>query len=143
MTAVMLAAGPVHAFDWSDLELLRASEEELAQQRGGWIERGGVELTFGLEQFTLIDGEVLHHRSADGGLDAISGGILLRSDASGMMLQEFAASGLSSILQNSLDNISIGQVTVLNIGLAGAGTLADMPMLRLIEAGLLDRLPSF
>jgi hypothetical protein len=148
MTAIMLAAGPAHAFDWDGFDHLRASDVDLDQQRGGWINRSGVELSFGLEQLTVVDGEVLHHRvagipCAGCGIDEIQGGFLLRNDGSGTMLQEFEASGLISILQNSLDNVHIGQLTVLNIGFTGAGALGDMPLLRLIEAGMLNGLPSF
>ena len=147
LAVMMVVASPTHALDVNSIDHLRASDAELAEQRGGWINRNGVELSFGLEQLTVVDGEVMHHRVAGDlcpgcGFDTMPTGILLRSDAEGTMLSEFAASGIISVLQNSLDNVRIGQVTVLNIGFTGAGVLDSMPMLRLIEAGRLDGLPS-
>ena len=147
LTAIMLAAGPTHALDWNDLDHLRASDAELEQQRGGWISGSGLELSFGLEQLTVVDGELLHQRLVSSScpgcqLDTVAGGVFLRNDATGMMLTEFAASGMLSILQNSLDNVQIGQVTVLNVGFSGGGMLGDLPVLRLLEAGVLDGLPT-
>lgn len=130
------------------LEMLRVSDGELDAQRGGWTDGDGVRLSFSLEQFTVIDGELRHHRQgvgncADCGTGLASVGMLLRNDATGLALTEFTGgSGLLTILQNSMDNTRINHLTVLDTMIEGARMIDLMPAQRLIQAGILDAMSS-
>lgn len=141
--------GTGHALgDFEHLEALRVDDGELDTQRGGWMDGNGVRLSFSLEQFTVIDGELRHHRQgagacADCGTGLASVGMLLRNDASGLALTEFTGGGgLLTILQNSVDNVRINHVTVLDAMIGGMRMVDLMPAQRLIQAGVLDALPA-
>lgn len=132
--AVTLGASPAPARDLASLEHLRVSEAELEQQRGGWAGRKGVEVTFGLEHLTLVDGEILQHRVMAGGE---AGAAAFSGSLSGFGL---AAPEMVSLVQNSLDNVRLGQMTILDIGLSGVAPLGGVPLLRLIDAARVDGL---
>lgn len=134
-----------HALDLDRLEWALVSDADLAAQRGGLISRDGLELSFGIEQLTMVNGELMQHRVLRDACDCGTGppdptGMLLRTDPAGTVMQQFGSSGWVMVVQNGMDDHQISHFTILNLGIAGMGTLDTAAMQRMIDLGIVESL---
>ncbi len=108
-TAQVLADETVLRFDhWE-----RASDDELDQLRGGFVFPNGIIIDFSLERVTSLNGSVVSSSFFQLPENAalLQNGSLNQSPA-------LAGDGLSSIIQNNLDNQIIRTVTEINIAVS-------------------------
>jgi len=102
----------------------QASDDELAEVRGGFMLANGVEVDFSFKRQILIDGEenyVMNYQLPKGTFfDSVGLNDLSQSNAL-----------LSSVIQNNIDNRIISNITTFDIGLSGvkqAATIANGQM---------------
>lgn len=129
VTAFFLLAAPattLAAQAFPAEKLPRAVPDEvLAQQRGGFIGPDGVLLSFGLEQITRINGELVQHtelRLPDAASSDLWRGqrLIIRNDANGLaMNHQPSVNSWTTGIQNTLDGQSIEHTTNLNLELEG------------------------
>lgn len=91
----------------------RASDDELDQLRGGFVFPNGIIIDFSLERITSLNGSVVSSSFFQLPENAalLQNGSLNQSPAS-------AGDGLSSIIQNNMDNQIIRTVTEINIAVS-------------------------
>jgi hypothetical protein len=91
----------------------RASDDELDKLRGGFVLPNGIIIDFSLERITSLNGSVVSssffHLPENAAL--LQNGSLNQSP-------DFAGSGLSTVIQNNVDNQIIRTVTAINIAVS-------------------------
>jgi len=97
----------------------KATDDELAEVRGGFILANGVEVDFSFKRQILIDGEenyIMSYQLPKGALfDSVGLNDLAQSNAL-----------LSSVIQNNIDNRVISNITTFDVGLSGAREIATI-----------------
>ncbi|MEW5755855.1 MAG: hypothetical protein AB1810_06080 [Pseudomonadota bacterium] len=122
-----VSAGPTEPVALHSYQPL--DESELAQIRGGFVTADGLEISVGVERLLYVNGEIQVQRSFDlsglGGaavpssndLSTMLGGLVQRGDGNTASeeLMAMVAAGVLNLVQNSLDNQAIQNITHLNI----------------------------
>ncbi len=90
--------------------LTRATDEELSQQRGGFILPNGMVVNISLERLIFLNGI----ETASSFIQFPIDGTLIQN-GSGNLGQDLAGSVLGSIIQNSLDDQTIRNINEVNI----------------------------
>jgi len=97
----------------------KATDDELAEVRGGFMLANGVEVDFSFKRQILIDGEenyIMSYQLPKGALfDSVGLNDLAQSNAL-----------LSSVIQNNIDNRVISNITTFDVGLSGAREIATI-----------------
>lgn len=122
-------------------------DAELALQRGGFIQRDGLEMTFSIEELALVNGapvyrRVLHDVCACGPADGSLNGTLFRMDSAGTSITHVPSGAWATVIQNSLNNQAISHFTLLDIAIGGV-TVDRAVAQRMIDSGILDTLSGF
>ncbi|MDP3589209.1 MAG: hypothetical protein Q8R54_01555 [Methylobacter sp.] len=91
----------------------RASDDELDQLRGGFVFPNGVIIDFSLERITSLNGSVV-----SSSFFQLPENAALFRNGSLNQSPDLAGSGLSSVIQNNLDNQIIRTVTAINIAVS-------------------------
>lgn len=125
----------------------QVSDAELALQRGGFVQRDGLELTFGLEEFAMVNGapiyrRVLHDACACGPGEGALSGMLYRMDPAGTTVRQLSSDGWGTVIQNSLSGQAISHFTMLDIAIGGV-TIDRTIAQRIIDSGIVDTLTRF
>lgn len=121
-------------------------DQELAEQRGGLIRRGGFELALGIERTTAINGEVvartvLMDRSGIG-TPLANGGLHIRNGLDGLAVGALAGPNWTTVIQNQVSNQIISNRTTLNLDLAGMN-LNRMELRRVLDAQMIQDLRGY
>ncbi len=96
----------------------RASDSELDQLRGGFVLPNGMSIDFSLERITSLNGTVVSSSffQLPDNASLLQNGALNQSP-------ELAGAGLSSVIQNNVDNQIIRTVTDINIAVSNLKNL--------------------
>ncbi len=99
-------------------QLIRATDDELAQQRGGFTLPNGMVVNISLERLIFLNGI----ETASSFIQFPIDGVLIQN-GSGNLGQDLVGSVIGSIIQNSLDNQSIKSINELNIEISNLQNL--------------------
>lgn len=91
----------------------RASDDELDQLRGGFVFPNGIIIDFSLERITSLNGSVV-----SSSFFQLPENAALLQNGSLNQSPDLAGSGLSSVIQNNVDNQIIRTVTAINIAVS-------------------------
>lgn len=98
--------------------MIRATDDELAQQRGGFTLPNGMVVNISLERLIFLNGI----ETASSFIQFPIDGVLIQN-GSGNLGQDLVGSVIGSIIQNSLDNQSIKSINELNIEISNLQNL--------------------
>lgn len=142
------------------------SDDLLADQRGGFVTPHGLQINFSLENVVLINGELRAHTilklagdasqtlAAAAAVTAVTAGAT-DTGASGSTgagiapisqvptshpITIVAATGLQTIIQNSLDQQNIQSLKILNLEIANTRALRSIGLDNRLQFGLIDGL---
>lgn len=96
----------------------RASDSELDQLRGGFVLPNGMNIDFSLERITSLNGTVV-----SSSFFQLSDNASLLQNGALNQSPELAGAGLSSVIQNNVDNQIIRTVTDINIAVSNLKNL--------------------
>ncbi len=91
----------------------RASDSELDQLRGGFVLPNGMNIDFSLERITSLNGTVV----SSSFFQLPDNALLLQNGAMNQS-PDLAGAGLSTVIQNNVDNQTIRTVTDINIAVS-------------------------
>lgn len=91
----------------------RASDDELDQLRGGFVSPNGIIIDFSLERITSLNGSVV-----SSSFFQLPDNAALFQNGSLNQSPDLAGLGLSTVIQNNLDNQIIRTVTAINIAVS-------------------------
>ncbi|SDW33206.1 hypothetical protein SAMN05216309_10946 [Nitrosomonas europaea] len=103
---VRLSVQNIHHPEWE-----RATDEELAVLRGGFVLPNGVHIDMSLEKFIHLN-DVLVHSSS---LQLPGAGVVLQAGMQNMVSDSITVPELSTFVQNTLDSQHIEALTTINI----------------------------
>ncbi len=110
------SAGNIFSNQYS--QLMRATDAELAQQRGGFTLPNGMVVNISLERLIFLNGI----ETASSFIQFPVDGVLIQN-GSGNLGQDLVGSVIGSIIQNSLDDQSIKSINELNIEISNLQNL--------------------
>jgi len=96
----------------------RASDSELDQLRGGFVLPNGMNIDFSLERVTSLNGTVM-----SSSFFQLPGNALLLQNGALNQSPDLAGAGLSTVIQNNVDNQIIRTVTDINIAVSNLKNL--------------------
>lgn len=121
-------------------------DHELADQRGGLIQRGGFELALGIERTTAINGEVVARTvlmdPSGTGMNAAPGSLRIRNTLDGVSVHALSGPGWNTVVQNQLNHQVISNQTILNVDMAGVN-FNRMEMRRMLDAQMVQGLRGY
>lgn len=145
MVVLVLSIRPSSAQEDLFNEFDKLDDTALEGQRGGFVTESGFNVSVGLERITAINGQVIHAVKLDlGDLSTLTArglsaaGLNLNPAATAIIqngpgntvtsdvLQNLSNGAVATVVQNSLDNQQLQNITVINTTVTGMQTFRNM-----------------